>query len=123
MNRHRGKTNNVIIDLSFLPMHIISNVENQTILRRYERILERGRFAPKHFNCLRDLKFNDDPDPASTKLFKEVVGLRRFDVYGNSVRGEKIPRSGDQVIVRKSIFFGKHSSNLVDLDNESQELE
>ena len=113
------------VDLSFIPNHIVENVGDAVILKRYENILKRGGFEPIHYKCLSQTmksnplchnttngtgtdpgasirnKVGSDLESTSTKLFQDVVKLRQFDDYGNALRGHKIPHSGDQVVVRK----------------------
>ena len=105
------------VDLSFIPSHIVEKVGNKVVLKRYGNILKRGGFEPIHYKCLSEtMKSNPlyrstkndagtstgpELESTTTKLFKDVVRLRRFDDYGNALRSNKIPHSGDQVVVRK----------------------
>ena len=127
-----NQTNQEDIDLTFIPCHIPKKLltNDKRVLNNYKRILKRGRLSSSHFKCLqttmKPLCSNTDNQEdghatkmtllersegrldmqglASTNIFKQVVELRSFDDFGRPLRGKRIPHSGEEVIVRKSIL-------------------
>lgn len=81
-------------------------MESKNVCNLYERILKRGRSKQISMEglqgtiaALKNENNSSNDEKASTKEFKEIVQRRSFNEFGHRIRSERIPNSGEEVLI------------------------